>query len=508
MTPNLTAAYAAAPSPEAWLTILPVAILIVTGAALTMLRRSLTLHAPIAIATLGVLVVLNALLLHHVATEGPLTMVMGRWLPPFGIAFTVDLLGAIMALSASIVALAAGLYALREIDTNHTRYGFYPLLLFLTAGVTGAFLTGDIFNLYVWFEVLLIASFGLLVLGGEPGQIDGALKYGLLNLVGTTLFLIATGYLYAVFGTLNMADIASKVAKAAPGLPLMTLASLFFSAFAMKAAAFPVNFWLGASYHTPRTAVSALFAGLMTKVGVYAMIRVLVMLMPVEGEALRPLIAVVAILTLVTGGVGAIGVSDIRRVLGFWVITGIGVMLCGLAIGGATAMGAAVFYMLHSMVVMTALYFLFGMVGRLSGGFELAGLGGVANRSPWLAGLGLILLFAVSSLPPFSGFWPKAILVREALAAGHGWLAGAILLSGFLITFAAGRIFLLAFWRPGSTSEGALPPIQLGAVAVLAGLSLAVGLWPEPVAGLGIRAANGLIHPEAYIRSVFPGGRP
>jgi multicomponent Na+:H+ antiporter subunit D len=510
ITPDLTEVFVTRTAPEAWLTILPVVLMIVAGAALTAVRRRLDLHAPVAIAALMALVLIDGVLLVRVATHGPLTMVMGRWLPPFGIAFTVDVAGALLALVAAVVALAGSLHAAAEIDNNHRRYGFYPLLMFLMAGVSGAFLTGDIFNLYVWFEVLLIASFGLLVLGGERAQIDGATKYGLLNLVGTTLFLIATGYLYAMFGTLNMADIAGKVATAGGALPLMTLATLYLTAFAMKAAAFPVNFWLPASYHTPRTTVAALFAGLLTKVGVYAMLRVLVMLMPGQRETLGPVISLVAILTMLTGGTGAIGVSDIRRMFGYWVITGIGVMLAGLALGGPQAVGASIFYMLHSMAVMTGLYLLAGLIGRACGTFDLAGLGGLYRRSPLLAALALALLFAVSGLPPFSGFWPKAMLVRAALDHDALWLAAALLVSGFLITLAAARLFLLGFWRPAADDGAAaeLPSLQVAVVACLAALSLAAGLWPEPVMAIGTRAARGLINPQSYVRSVFAEPRP
>lgn len=510
MTPDLGKVFVGPIDAEAWLTILPVVLMLIAGAALAAIRRRLDLHAPVAAAALIALVGLDAWLLARVTASGPVTMVMGRWLPPFGIAFTVDVAGALLALVAAGIALAGSLYAAAEIDNNHRRYGFYPLLLFLMAGLTGAFLTGDIFNLYVWFEVLLISSFGLLILGGEPGQIDGATKYGLLNLVGTTLFLIATGYLYAIFGTLNMADIASKVAKAGDALPLMTLAALFLTAFAMKAAAFPVNFWLPASYHTPRITVAALFAGLLTKVGVYAMLRVLVMLMPAEGEMLRPVISLAAILTMLSGSLAAVGVSDIRRMLGYWVISGVGVMLSGLAIGGSQALGAAVFYMLHSMAVMAGLYFLAGSIGRACNTFDLAGLGGLLRTSPLLAASALVLLLSVSGLPPFSGFWPKAMLVRAALGLGHGWLAAALLLSGFLITVAAGRAFLFAFWRPPpqAGNKAVAPRLPLAVLACLAALSLAFGLWPEPVAAISAQAAAGLLDPQAYIRSVFTEPRP
>ena len=244
--------------------------------------------------------------LWHVAGSGPVTMVMGRWLPPFGIAFTVDLAGALFALTAALVALAGAVASVTDINDSGRRYGFYPFLMLLMAGVSGAFLTGDIFNLYVWFEVLLISSFGMLVLGSERGQIDGAVKYGFLNLVATTLFLIAIGYLYGIFGTLNMADIAARAGALEGTAPLMTLVCLFAFAFAMKAAAFPVNFWLPASYHTPRIVVSALFAGLLTKVGIYALIRVCIMLFPVQRAELGLVVAIVAALTMITGALGAL----------------------------------------------------------------------------------------------------------------------------------------------------------------------------------------------------------
>jgi multicomponent Na+:H+ antiporter subunit D len=516
LAPNPALIYVPDPAPETWLVVVPVVACLIAGAVLAAMRRRIDLHAPIAIATLCALVIVDGLLLFEVARHGPMTMVMGRWLPPFGIGFTVDLLGASLAFVAAVVALAGAVYALPDIDTIRRRYGFYPLLMFLMAGVSGAFLTGDVFNLYVWFEVLLVSSFGLIVLGGEREQIDGTLKYGLLNLVGTTLFLIAVGYLYAIFGTLNMADITRKVAANARSAPMMTLGTLFFAAFAMKAAAFPVNFWLPASYHTPRITVSGLFAGLLTKVGIYAMLRVLVMLMPATAAALSPLVGIVAVLTMLSGSIGAIAQTDLRRALGYWVISGIGVMLVGLSLGSLGGIAGAIFYAFHSMVVMTALYFTAGLAARGAGSQSIALSGGLWKAAPLLSALALSLFFSVAGLPPFSGFWPKAMLVGVALETGHGWLAAAILISGFLITFAAGRIFLLAFWRPApaiaaDAERPALHALPAASVAVVLGLTLLttlVGLWPEPVAALSRAAALTLTEPVSYIRAVFPEAAP
>ncbi len=508
---DLSAALILSPPPLAdWLVILPVALMIGLGAVLMMVRKSVRLHGTIAIAGLALLVAVDAGLLWRVAVHGPITMVMGRWLPPFGIAFTADLFGATMALAAAIVALLAAVFALRDIDASGRRYGFYPFLMLLMAGVSGAFLTGDIFNLYVWFEVLLISSFGLLILGSQPEQIDGALKYAVLNLIATTLFLIAVGYLYAVFGTLNMADIASKAVGLRETGPLTTLTGLFILAFAMKAAAFPVNFWLPASYHTPRIVVSALFGGLLTKVGIYALMRVTVMLFPVEREALSLVIATIAILTMLIGALGALAQSDIRKLVGYLVIAGIGNMLAGVAVGTPGAVSGAILYAVHSMVTMTALYLVAGEIGRLGGGWSLVHLGGLFRRAPWFAGTSFVLFLAAAGLPPISGLWPKVVLLKSALDIGAWWLAVAILVSAFLITLALARVVLLAYWRPasGTVSDDVAPADWRIAVplATLTALTIYFGLMPEPLLGLTQDAATGLADPSAYIKSVFPQG--
>jgi multicomponent Na+:H+ antiporter subunit D len=497
-----------------WLIILPVAVCIAFGAILMMVRHSTWLHARIALTGLAVLVVLDAALLWKVATQGPFTMVMGRWLPPFGIAFTADLTGALLAFVAALSAFACGLYSLSDMDENRKRYGFYPFLMLLMAGVSGAFLTGDIFNLYVWFEVLLISSFGLLVLGSEREQIDGALKYAVLNLIGTTLFLITVGYLYAIFGTLNMADIVLKAGDLRGTAPMMTLACLFTLAFAMKAAAFPVNFWLPASYHTPKIVVAALFGGLLTKVGVYSLLRVMVMLFPVEREELSFVIAVVAALTMILGALGALAQNDIRRMLGYVVVSGIGYIMAGVVIGTTAGISGAIFYAVQSVLLMTALYLVAGVAARIGGGWSLSELGGLYKTAPLFSGMALALFFAGAGLPPFIGFWPKAMLVKAAIDIGAWWLAASLLVAGFIITLTFGRVYLLAFWRPqvkqvGTQTAVTVQPGSSIAVTAIAGLALLVtvgGVFPETVFNLSQRASEGLVDPSAYIRSVFPEG--
>jgi len=515
-TVDLSAAMVTTAVPASdWLIIMPVAWCLIAGALLLMVRKRTDIQPVIAIIALTILCLFDVLLLAKVATSGTVTMVMGRWLPPFGIAFTVDLMSALFTMTTGLVGLIAAIFARDEVDDTGRRYGFYPFLLLLIAGVSGAFLTGDIFNLYVWFEVLLISSFGLLVLGSERAQIDGATKYAFLNLIGTTLFLVATGYLYGLFGTLNMADILVKAPVLGQTAPLMTLVVLYLLAFCMKAAAFPVNFWLPASYHTPKLVVSALFGGLLTKVGIYALLRVLVMLFPLGRDELAGLIAVVAALTMLLGVVGALAQNDTRRAVGFLVISGIGVMLAGVALGSPGGLAGTIFYAVHSMVVMTAIYFVAGLGGAVAGSFLLSQSGGIYAARASFAFMALALFLSVAGLPPFSGLWPKVMLVKAALDVGAWWLAASILLTGFLTTITVGRIWALAYWRPapaetaGEKAETVqIKPIAMVSLASLTALTVGFGLWPEPLIEASQHAARGLLDPSAYVLSVFPGEVP
>ncbi|MCU0832377.1 MAG: Na+/H+ antiporter subunit D [Rhizobiaceae bacterium] len=513
ITVDVTQAWVMTPvQPMDWLIVAPIVLCLGAGGILLMFRKDVRQHVRITLGGLALVVVANGALLHRVVTDGPLVMTMGRWLPPFGITFNADILGVSFALVASIVALLGALYAISDVDDIERRYGFYPFLMMMMAGVMGSFLTGDIFNLYVWFEVLLISSFGLIVLGSTHRQLDGALRYAFLNLIATTIFLITTGYLYGVFGTLNMADIARKAAEHREAGPLLTIAALYFFAFGMKAAAFPVNAWLPASYHTPKVVVSAIFAGLLTKVGVYALLRVGFTLFPPERDVFAPAFAIAGALTMVLGALGALAQNDIRRMLAFLVVSGIGLMLAGIAMSGPLGIGGAVFYALHSMVAMTAVFLLAGLMQRRNGAAHLSDAGGLYASSPLLAALALVLIFAVAGLPPFSGLWPKVMLVKAGLDIGAWWLVATILLSAFLTTLALARLFLLAFWRPAPAGfAGQASPDSRSALAGVVGLTVPLvvfGVYPEPVVQLSVSAAEWLLNPQPYVNAVFPAAQP
>jgi multicomponent Na+:H+ antiporter subunit D len=501
-----------------YLVVMPVVAPLIMSAFILMLRRQAHLHPWIAGITMLVVFISNLVLAGRVMESGPLFMAMGRWLPPFGISFNADALGVMMALSASLVALLCIIYSSQSVDNDGRRYGFYPFLLMLTAGVSGAFLTADIFNLYVWFEVLLISSFGLIVLGNAHAQLDGAVKYAFLNLIATTLFLIAVGYTYGLFGTLNMADLTLRIAEAREAglggnaMPLLTVTVLFIFAFAMKAAAFPLNFWLPASYHTPNIVSSALFAALLTKVGIYALLRIGGMIFPGAFADLQHVLVWVAALTSVLGALGALASTDIRKILGFLVLAGIGAMFVGIAVATPDGLRGSILYAIHSILVMAALYLAAGVIARMTGTFDLREAAGIYRTSPFFAALFLVLVFAVSGLPPFSGFWPKLILVRSSMEAGQGWLTFAFLLTSFLSMIAIGRVWLFAFWRSDiggqpvtavrltlAEARAYLMPISMLVVAIIA-----LGVVANPAIHMASLAAIGLVDPSVYINAISP----
>jgi multicomponent Na+:H+ antiporter subunit D len=496
-----------------WLVVLPIAVPLTGAALLLTLRERELMQGRVAALFLAVSSVIAVALLLRVVATGPVVMTMGNWLPPFGISVAIDPVGALLVATTAVVGFLGAIYSLFDINAVRRRFGYYSFYLLLIAGVSGAFSTGDIFNLYVWFEVFLISSFGLLVLGGERIQLDGAVKYGVLNLLGTTFFLIATAYLYGLTGTLNMADLKGAVAGLAAEAPIMAVTALFVLAFSMKAAAFPLHFWLPASYHTPRIVVGAIFAGLLTKVGVYSLLRIVVMLLPASAHGFDTVILIVGILTALLGVAGALAQTDIRRLTGFLVISGIGVMLIGIGIGTEAALAGTIAYAVHSMVATTALFLTIGIAERLRTGAGLAGFGAIYRTQPFVAAMFFVFGFALAGLPPFSGFWPKVLLIQAALAETAYLATAVIVVTGFLTTLAIGRVWVLAYLREAGNDgpfEGAVTeldpasrPAWAAPLVIFAGLVLALGLIPEPLIAISQQGAAVLLDPDLYVRAVL-----
>ncbi|HUG91332.1 MAG TPA: proton-conducting transporter membrane subunit, partial [Planctomycetaceae bacterium] len=346
------------------LLVLPLLVPLTTAAVLLLVRRRLTAQRWLGVAGAAALLACGVWLLVVVRAGGVQAVQIGNWPAPAGITLVADEFSAIMVVLAGLMGLAVAAYSWMHVDAERQSFNYYPLVHLLLMGVSGAFLTGDLFNLYVWFEVMLMASFVLLALGGERGQLEGAIKYVTLNFLASAAFLAGVGILYAATGTLNMADLAGKFRELDDPHVATVLAVLFLVAFGVKAAVFPLFFWLPASYHTPPAAISALFAGLLTKVGVYALIRVFTLLFVSETEFTHGLLLVVAGLTMVTGVLGAMTQNEVRRILSFHIVSQIGYMVMGLALLTPLALAGSVFYIIHHIIVKTNLFLVSGAVER------------------------------------------------------------------------------------------------------------------------------------------------
>ncbi|HRP22949.1 MAG TPA: proton-conducting transporter membrane subunit [Thauera sp.] len=486
--------------------LIPLATLIFTLLA----RRNAALVASISLA--GALALSAAgLVLVGLAAEGRILAAQaGGWAAPYGISVVIDRLAAAMVAISGIVGTATIVFAMaRDEDAARSRE-FHPLVHGLLVGVCGAFITGDVFNLYVWFEVLLVGSFALLVLGGGKRRLAGTVVYVVLNLVATLMFLLAAGMLYGASGSLNMALLAQQFAAGEVPATAHAAVVLMLTAFSIKAALFPVFGWLPASYHVAWTPISALFAGLLTKVGVYALIRIVTLFWPDAGAA-HDVLLWVACATMLIGVLGAAAQVEVRRILSFHIVSQVGYMILGLALATPLALAGAVFYLIHHIVVKANLFFIGGIAARLTGSERLAAMGGLYARAPWLAILFAIPALSLAGIPPLSGFWAKFVLVKASLDAS-AWIAAAVaLVTGIFTLLSMSKIWNEAFLKPhpaGATGERSSAGLQpaIWAVSVLAAMTVAIGLGAGPVMDYAIAAAEQLAAPQAYIQAVTHAG--
>lgn len=454
-------------------------------------------------------------LLARIWTGGIAAIQMGDWPAPFGITLVADLFASIMVMMAGLVGLAVSVYSLMSMDKERESFGYYPLLHVLLMGVCGSFLTGDLFNLYVWFEVMLISSFVLMELGGEKAQLEGAIKYVTLNLMSSALFLTAVGILYGIAGTLNMADLAVQLKSAPASASVTTVALLFFLAFGIKAAVFPLFFWLPASYHTPPVSVSAVFAGLLTKVGVYALIRVFTLIFTQDVATTHTIILIVGGITMVTGVLGAVAQYEFRRLLSFHIVSQIGYMIVGLGFYVPLGLAGSIFHMVHNMLAKTNLFFISGAVFMKRGTYDLKKLGGFYQSAPRLAVLFLISAFGLAGMPPLSGFWSKLILVKAGLDTGNYVIVAAALGVSLLTTYSMTKLWNEVFWKNAPAADDQEVSMEVQSenagsrlslylpIVVFALLVALIGLLIQPMLVLILAAADQLMDPAGYIRAVL-----
>jgi len=446
-------------------------------------------------------------------TNGYLTLQLGGWQAPFGITFMADTLSAIMVLLTALVSLAVGIYSTSSLNISRIKFGYFFIFHFLVMGLLGAFLTGDIFNLYVWFEVVIISSFILLTVGGKKMQMEGAIKYVTMNMLASVIFLTAIGILYGITGTLNIADLAGKVAQV-ENKGLVTVTSLlFFVGFGIKSAVFPLYFWLPSAYHTPPSAIAAIFGGLLTKMGIYAMLRVFTVVFQPDHFTLT-LFSVIAILTLITGALGTINKRSIRRILSYLIVCHIGYLIAGLGLNTELAFVAVIFYLIHDVIVKSNFFMISGIILKMRETVDITRLGSLLKDYPKFSFMVALVLFSLIGIPPLSGFWPKVLLFQETFKQENYVLLAALIVASFVTLFVVIRIWSEAFWKesPKPITEEidhfASFPLS-GKIALIApvigltAVSLFIGLNANNVFKLAEKAAYEMKHPEIYINNVL-----
>ncbi len=478
----------------------------------------------------GLLLLFSSFVLFDAVRRNGIQVVqVGSWPMPFGITLVADLFSAVMVLLAGmamsgLIGFAVQLYSLASMNKEREVFGYYSLYFVLLLGVNGAFLTGDLFNLYVWFEVMLMSSFVLMALGRNRGQTGGAIKYVTLNLISSAIFLSAIGILYGLVGTLNMADLAVKFGEVRTNASVSGLinavAGMFLIAFGIKAAIFPLFFWLPDSYFAPHPAVSAVFAGLLTKVGVYALIRVFTLIFPLDNVVFQELLLWIAGLTMLTGVLGAVAQIEVRRILSVHIISQLGYMIMGLALFTPLALAGAIYYLFHNVMVKTSLFLVSGVMERVGGTGDLKRIGSFYQRMPVLAVLFLIPALSLAGIPPLSGFFAKLSLVQAGLAVDQFWIVGVALFVSLLTLYSMTKIWTLGFWKPAPEPEdgvdeqaNAQPTVVVSErkgwllwyapMVLLIGITLLISFGAGAVFPLVLQAGQDLMDPSGYIQAVF-----
>lgn len=492
------------------LVVLPVVLPLFAAGLALLATPSLVLQRVVALA--ANLAALGAAIGLLVAVEGDgiQAQTLGAWPAGVGITLVADLAAALFLVVSLVVIVLVQVFAIGQgVDEVHPRIG-QPVYLVLSAGVSLSFLTGDLFNLFVAFEVMLIASYVLLTLGAGAAAIRSGMTYVVINVLASTLLLSTVGLIYGATGTVNLAELATRYGEL-PQSTQTALGILLISVFAVKAALFPFFFWLPDSYPTAPVAVTAVFAGLLTKVGIYTLIRSTTIL---DLDGARWVLVMAATLTMVVGVVGAIVQGDIKRILSFHIISQVGYMVMGLAVGTVAGLAGAVLYVVHHIPVKTALFLVGGLVEDSTGTGQLHRLGGLVRRAPVFAVLFTVPALSLAGMPPFSGFLAKLAVITAGLEAEEYLMVAAGLVASLLTIFSMSKIWAGVFWgtaddpTPAMAAADAedrrltIDPVTTTATAVLVVATLVVPVFGGAVYDLAERAAVQLLEPAGYIEAV------
>ncbi|EMI11274.1 Na+/H+ antiporter subunit D [Anoxybacillus ayderensis] len=485
------------------LLLLPIVIPLVTAIILIFFPKHVFWQRVVSAVATSSLVVASSVLLYRVHTDGIQTLNVGNWPAPFGITLVSDSLSALLVLTASIIALACLVYSFYAIGKERETFYYYSFFQFLLVGVNGSFTTGDLFNLFVFFEVMLMSSYVLLVLGGTKMQLRETIKYTLVNVISSALFVVAVAYLYAVTGTLNMAHLAERIHDLGPSPILTVIAVLFLVVFGLKGAIFPFYFWLPGAYYAPPTPVLALFGGLLTKVGVYAILRTFTLLFTHDAAYTHTLLAWLALGTIAIGAIGAVAYDDMRYIVIYNIIAAVGVMIFGVSMMTSESVEGTIFYLLQDMVMKTTLFLFVGIVFSITRSNDIRTFSGLMASYPLLGWAFFIAALSLAGIPPFSGFIGKLLIVKASFDAHLLFEAIVILLSSLLVLYSVMKIFMNGFWGEKKGFEQKRLDGRIVPVLVLLVLSVAYGVGVEFVRPFVVDAVRVLTEPDLYIQAVL-----
>lgn len=489
------------------LPVFPIVIPALAAILMMFMPKRVQLQRAMALGALVITAIVSLFLVHTVSTEGIQTLNLGNWQAPFGITLVSDMLSALLVTTSTLLTLFIVWFAVHYFSDSYEGNYLYISMLFLLVGVNGAFTTGDIFNLFVFFEVFLMSSYVLIVLGGRGVQLRESIKYLLVNIIASALFVMSVALLYGVTGTLNIADLAMKIPLVDNPNVITVIGVLFVIVFGMKGALVPLHYWLPGAYVVAPTPILAMFGALLTKVGVYSILRTYTLLFDGNGEFLQTLLMVLAVLTIIIGMTGAIAYNDVKLIIIYNIMIAVGVILYGISVNTQTSLEGSLYYLIHDMIIKAVLFMLVGLMIGITKSGQLRDMGGLITRFPLFGWTFFVAALSLVGIPPLSGFFGKLLIVSGGMEEGELFGPLLVLLSSLFVLYSVMKIFLNGFWGEAKREyDGPLVPYTkrlIVPVFLLLIIAVAYGFGAEAIHPYITQAIEPLVNPEIYIDAVI-----
>ncbi|WED54487.1 Na+/H+ antiporter subunit D [Exiguobacterium profundum] len=489
------------------LPVFPIVIPALAAILMMFMPKRVQLQRAMALGALVITAIVSLFLVHTVSTEGIQTLNLGNWQAPFGITLVSDMLSALLVTTSTLLTLFIVWFAVHYFSDSYEGNYLYISMLFLLVGVNGAFTTGDIFNLFVFFEVFLMSSYVLIVLGGRGVQLRESIKYLLVNIIASALFVMSVALLYGVTGTLNLADLAMKIPLVDNPDVITVIGVLFVIVFGMKGALVPLHYWLPGAYVVAPTPILAMFGALLTKVGVYSILRTYTLLFDGNGEFLQTFLMVLAVLTIFIGMTGAIAYNDVKLIIIYNIMIAVGVILYGISVNTQTSLEGSLYYLIHDMIIKAVLFMLVGMMIGITKSGQLRDMGGLITRFPLFGWTFFVAALSLAGIPPLSGFFGKLLIVSGGMDEGELFGPLLVLLSSLFVLYSVMKIFLNGFWGEAKREyDGPLVPYTkrlIVPVFLLLIIAVAYGFGAEAIHPYITQAIEPLVNPEIYIDAVI-----